>query len=241
MKSFLTYDTNTVLPEQIQIQWRRICKSSSLILGQDSNWTFSTRNADGRYWSLLECFSPHTIPRPLSWIISGAVHGNFNPGRKLHPRWNPRDVPVAMQLKILTSTYPDHTFTIIHFTNHCFQNFYRPQAKFAKVMFLQVSVCPQGGGCMVAGGACMVVEGCAWWGACMVAGVCAWLWGGMCGCRGVCMVAGGVCGYGGHAWLQGACVVAGGVHGCGGHAWLQGEACMVGGAYVVAGGVHGIR
>ena len=45
---------------------------------------------------------------------------------------------------------------------------YRPQTKFAKVMFLQVSVCPQGGGgvcgrgsmhgrgACVAGGACMV-------------------------------------------------------------------------------------
>ena len=29
---------------------------------------------------------------------------------------------------------------------HC--NFYRPQTKFAKVMFLQVSVCPRGGACM---------------------------------------------------------------------------------------------
>ena len=45
----------------------------------------------------------------------------------------------------------------------------RPQTKFAKVMFLQVSVCPHGGACVVA-----------WWGACMVAR------GGMHGCcRGV--------------------------------------------------------
>ena len=59
-----------------------------------------------------------------------------------------------------------------------FLPFYRPQTKFAKVMFLQVSVCPQGGH--------------------------AWLlWGGMCGCPGghvwllggACVVAprGGVC------------------------------------------------
>ena len=50
------------------------------------------------------------------------------------------------------------------FNVHC----YRSQTKFAKVMFLQVSVCPQGGGewaCVVAGGVCMVAGG-----ACVVAG-----------------------------------------------------------------------
>ena len=41
--------------------------------------------------------------------------------------------------------------------NHC----YRPQTKFAKVMFSQVSVCPQGGG----------HAGCSWQGACVVGGV----------------------------------------------------------------------
>ena len=94
--------------------------------------------------------------------------------------------------------------------------FYLPQTKFAKVMFLQVSVCPRGA-CLVAGGgmhgcggACMVVGGC------MVAG-------------GACVVVGegGVCGCGGHAWLWGACMVAGG------HVWLAG-ACMV------VGGLRGI-
>ena len=63
---------------------------------------------------------------------------------------------------------------------------YRPQTKFAKVMFLQVSVCPQGGH--------------AWlWGACMVAG------------EGACVVLGGMhgCGGGGHVWLWGACMVVG--------------------------------
>ena len=51
--------------------------------------------------------------------------------------------------------------------------YYRPQTKFAKVMFLQVSVCLQGGACVVAPG------------------------GGMCGCSGggACVVAPG-----GHAW-----------------------------------------
>ena len=81
--------------------------------------------------------------------------------------------------------------------------FYRPQTKFAKVMFLQVSVCPQGGvhGCSQGGhawllrGACVVSPG----GACVVApGGHAWLLRG-----GACMVA-----LGGHAWL-----LWGGVHG----------------------------
>ena len=98
--------------------------------------------------------------------------------------------------------------------------FYRPQTKFAKVMFLQVSVilstggacvvAPRGGVCGCSGGACIVawgsLRGCSG-GACVVAlGGCAWLlWGGMCGYSG------------GHALLLpgGACVVApgGGMHG----------------------------
>ena len=96
--------------------------------------------------------------------------------------------------------------------------FYRPQAKFAKVMFLQVSVCPQGGHAWLLWGACVValwggvwlllggMRGCSW-GACLVAS------GGMYGCsQGVCMVAlGGMCGC---SW--GSCMVAlgRGVHGC---------------------------
>ena len=94
-------------------------------------------------------------------------------------------------------------------------NFYRPQTKFAKVMFLQVSVCPQGGhvwwwgghawwwggmwwgACMV-GGACMVVGGCVWWRG-MHGG------GGMCGGGGVCVVAEGHAWWG-HAWWQGGCM-----------------------------------
>ena len=82
--------------------------------------------------------------------------------------------------------------------------YYRPQTKFAKVMFLQVSVCPRGGihGCL--GGAWLLRgEG----GTYVVA------WGGVHGCsRGACVVAPG------GAWLlRGACVVApGGVHGCSG-------------------------
>ena len=69
--------------------------------------------------------------------------------------------------------------------------------KFAKVMFLQVSVCPQGGcGCLGRGRAWLPggVHGC---------------WGGMCGCWGACVVAGGACMVaGGHVWLLG------GLHGC---------------------------
>ena len=81
---------------------------------------------------------------------------------------------------------------------------YRPQTKFAKVIFLQVSVCPQGGvhGPWVGGGMCGTWQGCAWQGGACVAG-------GMCG-GGVCMV--------------------GGMHGREGHAWWHG--CMVGGEHV---------
>ena len=116
--------------------------------------------------------------------------------------------------------------------------FYRPQRKFAEVMFLQVSVCPHGGG------------GRAWllWGEGHV-----WL------LQGAYVVApggyvhgcsqGGVHGFwGGHAVAPGgACVVAlGGMHGCswGGVHGCSGGACVVapGGACVVApgaGGMHG--
>ena len=51
---------------------------------------------------------------------------------------------------------------------------YRPQTKFAKVVFLHVSVCPQGG--MHGRGACMagivcVVGVCMAWGACIAGGM----------------------------------------------------------------------
>ena len=112
--------------------------------------------------------------------------------------------------------------------------FYRPQTKFAKVMFLQVSVIlSTGGACVVAQGG---VHGCS-------GGMHGCL-GGMHGCsggRGACMVApGGMRGCsGGHVWLllggmrgcsRGACMVALGGHAQllpGGHAWL------------LPGGVHG--
>ena len=100
---------------------------------------------------------------------------------------------------------------------------YRPQTKFAKVMFLQVSVCPHGGGqCVVVPGGYVVAPG----GACVVA------WGGMRGCSG------------GHAWL-----LLVGVHGCsggacmvgpagGGHVWLLGGHAWLlwGGAWLLPGG-----
>ena len=97
---------------------------------------------------------------------------------------------------------------------------YHPQMNFAKVMFLQVSVCPQGsmhgrGACMAGGG------GCAWWGH-VWWGRHAWQ-GAVCG-RGACMAGehvwqgacmAGVCAWkGGHVW-QGACMA-------GGHAWQEG-------------------
>ena len=76
---------------------------------------------------------------------------------------------------------------------------YSPQTKFAKVMFLQVSVCPQRGGGGVHGKGAYVARG---------------MHGG-----GVCVVVGGACVAGGNAW-RGACMVgrvcmAGGVHGRG--------------------------
>ena len=91
--------------------------------------------------------------------------------------------------------------------------FYRPQTKFAKVMFLQVSVCPHGGWGSMRGfirGACVVLFGGAacmvlFRGACMVLfGGCAWFYlGGMHGfIWGACMVL-----FGGHAWFY-----SGGVH-----------------------------
>ena len=124
--------------------------------------------------------------------------------------------------------------------------YYRPQTKFAKVMFLQASVCPWGGGwhvwllggmcgrglCMV-GGACMVRGG-----ACVAGGAC--MAGGMCG-QGACMVW-GACMVGGACIVRGACM-AGGMHGrgaciAGGHAWQGG---MCGQGVYMAGGVHSRR
>ena len=106
-----------------------------------------------------------------------------------------------------------------------FQFYYRPKTKFAKVMFSQVSVCPQGGvhvwwvggmcggghACVVGGGACVVGGHAWWWGAC-VAGGHAW-WGDMHG-GGPCMAGGAWVG-GGHAWQEGMC-------GRVGHAWQWG-------------------
>ena len=96
--------------------------------------------------------------------------------------------------------------------------FYRPQRKFAKVMFLQVSVCPQRGACVVArggGGMCMVARG-AW---VVVRGACMVPLGGMHGCSG-----GHAWFFWGHAWFfLGACVVFAGGHAWflpGGHAWF---------------------
>ena len=106
-------------------------------------------------------------------------------------------------------------------------------------MFLQVSVCPQGGHAwLLAGGVCAWLlrggmHGCSGGHAWLLGGACVVAPGGMHGCsRGACVVAPG-----GHAWLLwGACMVApGGVHGCSeGHAWLLRGACVV-----ARGGVRG--
>ena len=99
--------------------------------------------------------------------------------------------------------------------------FYRPQTKFAKAMFLQVSVCPHWGGAYVVlfGGACVVLfGGCAWF----YLGGHMWFYsGGVHGfIRGACAVL-----FGGHAWFY-----SGGMRGfiqgdmCG---FIWGGACMV--------------
>ena len=112
--------------------------------------------------------------------------------------------------------------------------FYRPQTKFAKVMFLQVSVCPQGGMHGCSGGACVVAPG----GVCMVAlGGHAWLLrGGMCSCSrgGMHGCSGGACVVvlGGHVWL-----LWGGMHG-----YSRGvRGCSRGACVVARGRVRGIR
>ena len=106
---------------------------------------------------------------------------------------------------------------------------YRPQTKFAKVMFLQVSVILSTGG----GHAWLLWEG-----------VCMFAPGGVCGCSGGmhgCSRGGCGCS-GGHAWLLpgGVCGCSqGGMHGC---SWGGGQACMVapsGGVWLLWGGVHG--
>ena len=129
-------------------------------------------------------------------------------------------------------------------------SYYCPQKKFAKVMFLQVSVhrggmCGRWGvrGCRgpawLPGGAYMVARRSAWlWGACMIARGCTWLPGGMHGCQGAyrlpgACVVGGVHGWG-HAWL-GVCAWLGGMHGCRGVCMVtRGHACP--GVCVVVGG-----
>ena len=85
-----------------------------------------------------------------------------------------------------------HEFPPVFFVlGYVFEHFYRPQTKFAKVMFLQVSVCPQGGHAWLLWGACMValggVHGCSGGHAWLLLGGHAWLlWG-------ECVVAWGVC------------------------------------------------
>ena len=87
---------------------------------------------------------------------------------------------------------PEKNSIVTHrVTQQYMHNIYRPQTKFAKVMFLQVSVCPQEGGmrgCSGGRGGCVwLLRGHAWL-----------LWGGMHGCSW-----GGICGEEGHAWQRG--------------------------------------
>ena len=117
-------------------------------------------------------------------------------------------------IRVLSHLVP--SVILLNHSKHHFV-FYRPQTKFAKVMFLHLSVHRGGGrvrvwqGGMHGRGTCMagghvwqrvwMVGGHAWWGACMV--------GGMHGRGGVHGKVAGVAG--GHAW-KGACME-GGMHG----------------------------
>ena len=96
---------------------------------------------------------------------------------------------IVLEVRLLIRQWPDFTgVTKEGILQTCMNSFhfYRPQTKFAKVMFLQVSVCPQGRcAWLLGGGACVVapgggVHGCSGGAACVVApGGCAWLlWGG---------------------------------------------------------------
>ena len=150
-----------------------------------------------------------------------------------------------------------------YFIIHCLIIFTARKRSLRRLCFLQVSVCPQGGACVVArGGGCVValgghawllrggmrgcsggsLRGCSQGGMRGCSGGVWLLWGGMHGCSGgACMVA------------RGACVVApggdvrgcsgGGMHGClGGHAWLlEGHAWLLPGghAWFLRGGMRG--
>ena len=116
------------------------------------------------------------------------------------PSWFPRRTVIR---KLCRRAKVRHVCTaVVEMTTH---DFYRPQTKFAKVMFLQVSVCPRGGHAwLLPGGRAWLLRG----------GVRAWLLPG-----GVCVVApGGACvvAPGGHAWLLQwghVWLLPGGVHG----------------------------
>ena len=118
---------------------------------------------------------------------------------------------------LLLATYCWITVSAIYFNSWFYCLYYRPQTKFVKVMFLQVSVILSRGGMHgCSRGACMVapegVRGCSG-GVCVVLfGGHGFIWGGMHGfIWGVCVVL-----FGGHAWFYwGACVVL-----FGGHVWF---------------------
>ena len=76
-------------------------------------------------------------------------------------------------------------------------HFYRPQTKFAKVMFLQVSVCPHRGAWFYLGGHAWFYLGGVWF---YPGGVCGFIWGGRAWFY-----------LGGHAWFY-----------LGGHVWFSG-------------------
>ena len=136
-----------------------------------------------------------------------------------------KDDPHAEWISVIiyaqTDSLSGHALTVSIFLAQNQSTFhYRPQTKFAKVMFLQVSVCPHRGACVVlfGRGACVVLfGGHAWF---YLGGVHGFIWWGMHGfIRGhAWFYSGGMRGFiqgGMHGFIWGLCVV------------LFGGACMV--------------
>ena len=114
------------------------------------------------------------------WCVYFAVHCNnsnsiFNFNLQIYSQLEL--LLYSMMFYINIYDCPKGLFAQGYGVDHFF--YYRPQTKFAKVMSLQVSVCPQGEGGCVAGG-CLWQEGVHGRRACVVGGMCG---GGMCGRR----------------------------------------------------------
>ena len=161
---------------------------------------------------MIKCFKSNVFPS-LQAAYPPNHYIRSVPQRKVHIFTFSQLVQLAVMCGFGFSPYPylKMTFPILillllpvrycywckMFAIHC----YRPQTKFAKVMFLQVSVCPQGGACVVAGGHAWW-RGCAWQrGACLAKGTCM-AKGGPCMAKGGVHGKGGACMVKGHVWQR---------------------------------------